>query len=53
MSADGTTERIQRAIDAGAVGYVLKPVDSVQLVPAVRVVLRRSRERAALAAEVN
>lgn len=53
MSADDTRDRIQRAVDAGAVGYFLKPVDPVQLVPAVHVALSRSREHSALAAEVN
>jgi len=53
MSADGTSDRVRRAVDAGAVGYFLKTVDPIQLVPAVHVALERSRERAALAAEVN
>ncbi|MBS0373706.1 MAG: response regulator [Proteobacteria bacterium] len=53
MSANGSPERIRRAIDAGAVGYFVKPVDPVQFAPGVYVALRRARDRAALAAEVT
>jgi len=53
MTADGSPERIGRAIEAGAVACFLKPVDPAQLVPAVHVALQRSRERKALATEVD
>lgn len=52
-AVEGTPERIRRALDAGAVGYFLKPVDPAQLAAAVQVALRRTRERLALAAELN
>jgi response regulator NasT len=53
LHARGAEELVLRAVDAGAAGCFFKPVDPVQLVPAVHVALRRERELAALLAETE
>jgi len=48
LSAYGDRELVQQAVNGGALGYVLKPVDTPQLVPAIEAALARARDLAAL-----
>jgi response regulator NasT len=48
LSAYSDQELVDQAILAGALAYIVKPVDPVQLVPAVRTAAQRAREIAAL-----
>jgi DNA-binding response OmpR family regulator len=48
LSAFGEQELVQRAVAEGALGYVLKPVDAPQLVPAIEAALARARDLGAL-----
>ncbi len=51
LTAFGQRELIERAADAGALAYLVKPWDRGDLVPAIEVALARHREMMALAAE--
>lgn len=48
LSAYGERELVQQAVAGGGLGYVLKPVDAPQLVPAIEAALARGRDLAAL-----
>jgi response regulator NasT len=48
LSAYGDVDVVQRAVDLGALGYLVKPVDVAQLVPELRAVLARAAEITAL-----
>ena len=48
LSAYSEPELVEQAISAGALAYVVKPVDPAQLVPTVRAAVKRAREIAAL-----
>jgi response regulator NasT len=48
LSAHGERELVQQAVAGGGLGYVLKPVDAPQLVPAIEAALARGRDLAAL-----
>lgn len=48
LSAYGDRELVQLAVNGGGLGYVIKPVDAPQLVPAVEAALARARDLAAL-----
>jgi response regulator NasT len=48
LSAYGDLELVRRAADHGALGYLIKPVDVPQIVPAIESALVRAREIAAL-----
>lgn len=48
LSAYSEPELVEQAITAGALAYVVKPVDPAQLVPTVRAAVKRAREIAAL-----
>lgn len=50
LTAYGEPERVQQAVDAGALGYVVKPVEAAQLIPAIEAALARARDLAALQA---
>jgi response regulator NasT len=51
LSANDDAGIAQQAAEAGAVGFLLKPIDPVQLVPAVRAALARGAEIQGLRAE--
>ena len=51
LTAFGQRELVERAADAGALAYLVKPWDRGDLVPAIEVALARHREMMALAAE--
>jgi len=53
LSMHDAPERVQHAVEAGAFGYFLKPVDPVQLVPAVHVASRCFREMSALTSQIE
>lgn len=48
LSAYSNPELVDQAILAGALAYLVKPIDPVQLVPAVRTAAQRAREMVAL-----
>jgi AmiR/NasT family two-component response regulator len=48
LSAYGDSELVQQAVNGGGLGYVIKPVDANQLVPAIEAALARARDLAAL-----
>ncbi len=48
LSAYGDRELVQQAINGGGMGYVLKPVDTPQLIPAIEAALARARDLADL-----
>jgi response regulator NasT len=48
LSAYGDLDVVQRAVDLGALGYLVKPVDVAQLVPELRAALARAGEITAL-----
>ena len=52
LTAFSQRELVERARDAGAMAYVVKPFSSADLVPALEIALSRHREIAALEAEV-
>mgnify|MGYP001098873887 CR=1 FL=1 len=49
LSAYDNAELVQQAVDAGAISYLLKPIDPLELIPAVRAALSRASELRALA----
>jgi AmiR/NasT family two-component response regulator len=49
LSAYDNSELVQQAIDAGAISYLLKPIDPLELIPAVRAALSRATELRTLA----
>jgi response regulator NasT len=51
LSANDGPEVVQQAADAGAVGFLRKPIDPPQLLPAVRAALARAADIQALRAE--
>jgi response regulator NasT len=48
LSAHDDEEDVDRAADAGVLGYLVKPIDASQIVPTVETALRRSRDIAHL-----
>ena len=48
LSAYSDAATVQKAIDQGALGYAVKPVDPVQLIPAIEAALARANELQAL-----
>ncbi len=44
LSARSDAEIVRSAVDSGGLGYLLKPVDASQLVPAIEAALMRARE---------
>lgn len=52
LSAFGDTDIIEEATRMGALGYLVKPLDVKQIVPAVRAALASVQERGAHAAEM-
>lgn len=52
LTAFSQTELIERARDAGAMAYLVKPFSLPDLVPAIEIAVSRHREIAALEAEV-
>ena len=48
LSADSDEEIVQRALDAGALGYLVKPLDFTQLVPVIQATLAQAKEIARL-----
>jgi two-component system, response regulator PdtaR len=48
LSAYGERDLVEQAATSGALGYVVKPVDVVQLVPAIEAALTRARDLKAL-----
>ncbi|OGA16625.1 MAG: hypothetical protein A3I63_11385 [Betaproteobacteria bacterium RIFCSPLOWO2_02_FULL_66_14] len=51
LSAYGERELVQQAVTGGGLGYVLKPVDMPQLIPAIETARARARDLAALLEE--
>jgi len=51
LSAYSDEQLVARAVDAGALAYLVKPVDPDRLVPTVRTAVHRAREIAALVGE--
>jgi response regulator NasT len=52
LTAFSQRELVERARDAGAMAYVVKPFSSADLIPALEIALSRHQEIAALEAEV-
>jgi response regulator NasT len=52
LTAFSQTELVERARDAGAMAYVVKPFSSSQLLPAVEIAISRHREILALESEI-
>ncbi len=48
LSAYSDTDTVQKAADAGALGYLVKPINASQLVPTIEAALQRAREIRAL-----
>jgi AmiR/NasT family two-component response regulator len=44
LSAYGDREMVSQAADAGALGYLVKPLDIQQIVPSIEAALRRAQE---------
>ena len=53
LTAFGQRSLVQRAVEAGAMGYVVKPFTASDVVPAVEVALARGRQMVTLRAEVS
>ena len=53
LTAFSQTELVERARDAGAMAYVVKPFGAADLIPAVEIALSRHREITTLEAEVT
>lgn len=51
LSAYSDEHLVQRAVAAGALAYLVKPVDPVRLIPTVRAAVQRARDFSALLAE--
>lgn len=45
FTAYGNDEYVQRSVELGAMGYLVKPLDPAQIVPAVEAALERAAER--------
>ncbi|WP_370460222.1 ANTAR domain-containing response regulator [Pseudactinotalea sp. HY158] len=52
LTAFSQTELVERARDAGAMAYVVKPFTPADLLPAIEIAMHRHREISALEAEV-
>jgi response regulator NasT len=50
LSAYGDRQNVREAVEGGALGYLVKPLDVRQIVPAVRAALARTMEAKAAAA---
>jgi len=50
LSASENDEQVERATRAGAIGYLLKPIDTARLLPALRAALARADDLRALRA---
>ncbi len=48
LSAYDDDEDVERAVEEGVLGYLVKPIDASQLVPTVQTAVRRAREMADL-----
>jgi AmiR/NasT family two-component response regulator len=48
LSAYGDEEAVSEAVSSGGLGYVVKPVDAPQLIPAIEAAMARSRDMNAL-----
>jgi response regulator NasT len=48
LSAYSERELVQQAVAGGGLGYLLKPVDGLQLIPTIEAALARARDLAAL-----
>lgn len=48
LTAYSRREIVQEAVDSGGMGYVVKPVDAEQLVPAIEAAMARARDLRAL-----
>ena len=48
LSAYNDTELVEQAVQEGAVGYIVKPVEAAQLIPTIETALVRSRDINAL-----
>jgi len=48
MSADSDDAVVREAVAAGVIGFLLQPVDALQLLPVVRIALQRARDFQAL-----
>jgi two-component system, response regulator PdtaR len=53
LTAFSQRELVERAADAGAMAYLVKPFDSGDLVPAIEVAISRHQQLRALATEVD
>ncbi|MEJ1961682.1 MAG: response regulator [Gammaproteobacteria bacterium] len=53
LSAYGDDAIVREAIAAGAMTYLVKPIDTLQLVPAVRTAIERSKELRALRCQAD
>ncbi len=53
VSADDQEAMISAAVAAGAMAYLVKPIDPLQIVPMVRAALRRSQELRALQSQTE
>ncbi|MGL5827961.1 MAG: ANTAR domain-containing response regulator [Angustibacter sp.] len=53
LTAFSQTELVERARDAGVMGYVVKPFTQADLLPMIEIALARHAEAQALAAEVS
>ena len=53
LTAYGNEALVGQAIAAGAMTYLVKPIDPEQIIPVVRVALRRAREMHALQAQTD
>jgi two-component system, response regulator PdtaR len=51
LSAYGDTEVVSAAVQAGALGYLVKPLDVQQILPSIEAALNRGRELRALLEE--
>lgn len=48
LTAYSRRDIVQEAVDSGGMGYVVKPVDAVQLIPAIEAAMARARDLRAL-----
>ena len=53
VTAYSQVELVERAADAGAMGYLVKPIAPTSLIPAIEVALARFEQLVALSAEVE
>ncbi len=44
LSAYGDTETVRQAVQEGALGYLVKPLDTLQIIPTIEAALARARE---------